>query len=86
MDSYKLEFNVPFDINKKQATILSKELAKLNSEIYISKDSCYRKCNAKSELGILSLNIEKSDNISIQLDGNNCIADANAVQHFFNEF
>ena len=84
MDSFKINFNVPFEINKKQATILSEEFSSLDSQIYISKDDCYRKCNAKSSLGLLSLNIDKLDNVSIQVNGQNCIADATKIQNYFN--
>ncbi|NCC86874.1 MAG: HPr family phosphocarrier protein [Clostridia bacterium] len=84
MYSYKMNFNIPFQINKRYATILSDRLSNLDSHILISKDGCYRKCNAKSELGLLSLNIDKFDLISLHIDGESCISDANNIRKIFN--
>jgi|GEM_PF-2633118 len=84
MYSYKMNFNMPFQINKRYATLLSDELSNLDSHIFISKDGCYRKCNAKSELGLLSLNIEKFDHVSLHINGQNCMSDASSIKKIFN--
>lgn len=84
MYSYKMNFNIPFQINKRYATFLSDRLSRLDSNILISKDGCYRKCNAKSELGLLSLNIDKSDLISLHIDGESCTSDVSDIRKIFN--
>ncbi len=83
MYSYKMNFTMPFQINPRIATVLSDKLSALDSHIFISKEGCYRKCNAKSELGLLSLNISKSDQVLLNIKGKNCVSDASAVQKIF---
>ncbi|MFY9199063.1 MAG: HPr family phosphocarrier protein [Acutalibacteraceae bacterium] len=84
MYSYKMNFAIPFQVNARNANMLSHKLSNLDSHIFISKEGCYRKCNAKSELGLLSLNIGEADHILLQINGQNCISDASAIQKIFN--
>lgn len=79
------DFNVksPFDIKTAKAKLLSDKVSLLNSDVYISKDDSCRKCNAKSSIGLMSLNIERNDNLSIHINGQNCLLDANAIKSLF---
>ncbi|MEG0980009.1 MAG: HPr family phosphocarrier protein [Oscillospiraceae bacterium] len=86
MENIEFECKVPYNIKKINADVLSHSLTPFASEIYLSTDKTYRKCNAKSSIGILSLGIEKEDNVIFELKGINCTNDAEKLKNILNYY
>ena len=63
MNTFTIQINN--DINSREAVGLSQTLSPIKSEIYLHIED--RKVNAKSILGLLSLNIKKGDILSFDV-------------------
>ena len=69
MEKYNFNMSIPCDINKHNAKSICNKLSNFNSDIYISKNDDFRRYSAKSRLGLISLDINKSDNVNIEVYG-----------------
>lgn len=66
MNKYNFKVTIPYNITRYNANIISNKLSNFNSDIYISKDEDFRKYNAKSKLGLISLELRKNDMINVE--------------------
>lgn len=69
MNKYDFKVEIPYNLNRHTAKLLSKKLSNFNSEIYMSKEDDFRKYNAKSSLGLISLDLIKNDNVNVEIIG-----------------
>lgn len=67
-------------INSRQAANFVYSIQTLHSDVWITK--CDRRVNAKSILGVLSINIQKGDKIELSFSNN----DENEIKTVINEF
>lgn len=66
---YSLKINSERDINNRQASNFVYNISALHSDIWITKND--RRINAKSILGVLSINIQKGDLIELSFSEEN---------------
>lgn len=64
----KIELISKYNIYGRQAISLNQHINAIKANIWISKNSSDRQCNAKSLLGLLSLGIKKDEKIIIKTD------------------
>ena len=77
---YSLKINSERDINSRQASNFVYNSSALHSDIWITKSD--RRINAKSILGVLSINIQKGDLIELAFSEEN----KNEIMKVINEF
>lgn len=77
---YSLKINSERTINSRQASNFVYNVSALHSDIWITKND--RRINAKSILGILSINIQKGDLIELSFSEEN----KNEIMKVVNEF
>lgn len=77
---YSLIINSERDINSRQASNFVYNISALHSDIWITKND--RHINAKSILGVLSINIQKGDLIELSFSEEN----KNEIMKVVNEF
>ncbi len=77
---YSLKINSERAINSRQASNFVYNISALHSDIWITKND--RRINAKSILGVLSINIQKGDLIELSFSEEN----KNEIMKVVNEF
>lgn len=77
---YSLKINSERTINSRQASNFVYNVSALHSDIWITKND--RRINAKSILGVLSINIQKGDLIELSFSEEN----KNEITKVINEF
>lgn len=77
---YSLKINSERTINSRQASNFVYNVSALHSNIWITKND--RRINAKSILGVLSINIQKGDLIELSFSEEN----KNEITKVINEF
>lgn len=77
---YSLKINSERTINSRQASNFVYNVSALHSDIWITKND--RRINAKSILGVLSINIQKGDLIELSFSEEN----KNEIMKVINEF
>lgn len=77
---YSLKINSERTINSRQASNFVYNVSALHSDIWITKND--RRINAKSILGVLSINIQKGDLIELSFSEEN----KNEITMVVNEF
>lgn len=77
---YSLKINSERTINSRQASNFVYNVSALHSDIWITKND--RRINAKSILGVLSINIQKGDLIELSFSEEN----KNEIMKVVNEF
>ena len=75
MNSFSIEINK--DLNSREAVSLSQALSSIKSEIYLYIED--RKVNAKSILGLLSLNIKAGDILNFDVIEDNKLSEARTI-------
>lgn len=77
---YSITIDQERTINSRQAANFVYNIQALQSDVWITK--CSRRVNAKSILGVLSINIQKGDKIELSFSNN----DENDIKTVINEF
>lgn len=62
---YSLTLTMPYSLYGRNASKFNYLLNAFDAEVWLEKKDCNRRCNAKSILGLLSLGVEKDDNVVI---------------------
>lgn len=77
---YSITIDQERTINSRQAANFVYNIQALQSDVWLTK--CNRRVNAKSILGVLSINIQKGDKIELSFSNN----DENDIKTVINEF
>ena len=80
------DYKAGFNLYGRNASKLSQKLSNIKSPIWIRKKNDNKVCNAKSILGLLSLGIERNDNIEIFTESSDYVNIFNCIESVFNEF
>lgn len=83
---YSKNLVAPCGLYGRNAIKLNQILNKVDGEIWIEKRGLDRKCNAKSILGLLSLGIEKGEEITISTMSPNYELVFNNIDNIIKEF
>ena len=80
-----LDYKTDFNLYGRNASKLSQKLSSIKDPIWIKKKDDNKVCNAKSILGLLSLGIEKRDNIEIFTESSDYVNIFSCIESVFNE-
>lgn len=69
MERAECRFIIEHDFDSRYIKNFINEITRIKSDVYFAKDN--RKINAKSIIGLISLNIAKNDEIVIYVSGKN---------------
>ena len=79
------DYKTDFNLYGRNASKLSQKLSSIKDPIWIRKKNDNKVCNAKSILGLLSLGIEKCDNIEIFTESSDYVNIFSCIESVFNE-
>ena len=79
------DYKTDFNLYGRNASKLSQKLSSIKDPIWIKKKDDNKVCNAKSILGLLSLGIEKRDNIEIFTESSDYVNIFSCIESVFNE-